>query len=133
MKTHLAAALGSVVLTIGALLGAPAAGAQPAAHPTTPVTVTEEGGHLRGTVTWYNRSVGFSGTLRAVGCHRVSFGAYGASGHEFGTWSTGTKCDVTYPFNVVISPDAPGSIAYVRICLDDVNANSSTCIKYDRP
>ncbi|MGW3413577.1 hypothetical protein [Streptomyces sp. NPDC000888] len=35
MKTHLAAALGSVVLTAGTLLGAPAAGAQTAtAHPT---------------------------------------------------------------------------------------------------
>ncbi|MFF1411918.1 hypothetical protein ACFVX6_19400 [Streptomyces sp. NPDC058289] len=133
MKTHLAAALGSVALTAGILLGAPVAGAQTAAYSTTAVNVTFGAGYLRGTLTWYDRSVGFDGTLRAVGCQSAWFGAYGASGNELGTWSTGTKCDVTYPFNIGIPADAPGGAAYVRVCIDDAHANSSKCIKYTRP
>jgi hypothetical protein len=133
MKTYLAAALGSVVLTAGTLLGAPAAGAQTAPYPTTAVDVTSGASYVRGTLTWYNRSVGFNGTLRAVGCHSVWFGAYGASGNELGTGSTGTKCDVTHQFNIGIPADAPGGAAYVRVCNDDVNAHSSKCIKYTHP
>ncbi|MBT2469178.1 hypothetical protein J7E97_15175 [Streptomyces sp. ISL-66] len=133
MKTHLAAALGSVVLTAGALLGAPAAGAQTAAYPTTAVDVTFDDSYLRGTVTWYNRSVAFNGTFRAVGCHRAWFGAHGASGNELGTWSTGTQCDVTYPINIAIPADAPGGAAYVRVCIDDAKTNSFKCIRYTRP
>ncbi|MET9518307.1 hypothetical protein [Streptomyces sp. NPDC002994] len=133
MKTHFAAALGSVVLTAGTLLGAPAAGAQTAAYPTTPFDVTFGASYVRGTLTWYNRSVGVDGTLRAVGCHSAWFGTYGASGNELGAWSTGTKCDVTYRFKTEIPADAPGGAAYVRVCIHDANANSSKCIKYTRP
>ncbi|MFD9305400.1 hypothetical protein ACFWCB_22550 [Streptomyces sp. NPDC060048] len=133
MKAHFAAALGSVVLTAGMVLGAPAAGAQTAAYPTTAVNVTFGASYLRGTLTWYNRSVGVNGTLRAVGCHSAWFGAYGASGNELGTWSTGTECDVTYPFNIGIPADAPGGAAYVKVCIDDANANSSKCTRYNRP
>lgn len=70
MKTHLAAALGSVVLTAGTLLCAPAAGAQTAAYPTTAVDVTYGASYVRGTLTWYNRSVGVeerSGPSAAAG------------------------------------------------------------------
>ncbi|MFF1381304.1 hypothetical protein [Streptomyces sp. NPDC058308] len=133
MNTHLAAALGSVALTAGALLGAPAAGAQTAAYPVTPFDVTSGGGHLRGTLTWYDRSVGVDGTLRAVGCHSAWFGAYGASGQELGSWGTGTQCDVTFPFKAAIPANAPGGAAYVRVCIADVNVNSSKCVRYNRP
>src|SRR4051812_35420286 len=76
MKTHLAAAVGSVVLTAGTLLGAPAAGAQTAAYPTTTFDVSYGASYARGTLTWYNRSVGAEGTLRAVGCRRAWLGTY---------------------------------------------------------
>ncbi|MBW5423146.1 hypothetical protein GKQ77_16490 [Streptomyces sp. BG9H] len=133
MKTHLAAALGSVVLTAGTLLGAPAAGAQTAPYPTTGFDITLGASSLRGTLTWYNRSVGAEGTLRAVGCYGASFSAYGASGRELSAWNTGTKCDGTYPFNVGLPADAPGGAAYVKVCLDDVRANSGTCGRFYRP
>lgn len=133
MKTHLAAALGSVVLTAGTLLGAPAAVAQPAAYPTTPVDVTYGASYIRGTLTWYNRSVGFVGTLRAVGCRRAWFGAYDASGNQLGAKSTSTKCDVTYPINTGIPADVPGGAAYVIVCMDDANAQPLKCVKYNRP
>ncbi len=133
MKAHLAAALGSVVLTAGTLLGAPAAGAQTAAYSTTPFDVTFGASYLRGTLTWYNRSVGADGTLRAVGCYRAWFGTYGASGEELGAWDTGIKCDGTYPFRIGIPADAPRGAAYVRVCIDDVTAHSSHCGRYNRP
>ncbi|GHI90446.1 hypothetical protein ACWGF3_17710 [Streptomyces xanthophaeus] len=133
MKTHLAAALGSVVLTAGTLLGAPAASAQTAAYPTTPFDVTYGASYARGTLTWYNRSVGVDGTLRAVGCRRAWFGAYGASGNELGAKSTSTKCDVTYPLQTVIPADVPGGAVYVIVCIDDANANPLKCVRYNRP
>ncbi|OEJ30226.1 hypothetical protein [Streptomyces subrutilus] len=133
MKTHLAAAFGSVALTAGMLLGAPAAGAQTAAYPTTAVDVTYGASYVRGTLTWYNRSVGVEGTLRAVGCRRAWFGAYGASGNELGARSTSTKCDVRYPLETGIPADVPGGAAYVIVCVDDANANSLKCVRYNRP
>ncbi|MEW1929318.1 hypothetical protein [Streptomyces sp. NPDC088360] len=133
MKTPLAAALGSLMLAAGTLLGAPAADAQTAAYPTPPFDVAFGASYLRGTLTWYDRSVAADGTLRAAGCHRARFGVYGASGEELGVWSTGTKCNGTYPFKSQIPANAPGGAAYVRVCLDDVNAHSSKCVRYNRP
>ncbi|MFG2652452.1 hypothetical protein [Streptomyces sp. NPDC048436] len=133
MKTHLAAAVGTVVLTAGTLLGAPAVSAQTAAYPTTAVDIPYGASYLRGTVTWYNRSVAFSGTLRAVGCRRAWFGTYSASGTPLGTASTSTKCDVTYPFNVGIPADVPGGAASLIVCIDDANASPLKCVKFNRP
>ncbi|USQ85496.1 hypothetical protein NFX46_17945 [Streptomyces phaeoluteigriseus] len=133
MKAHLAAALGSVVLTAGTLLGASAAGAQTAAYPTSPVNVPYGASYVHGTLTWYNRSVVFDGTLRAVGCRRAWFGTYGASGNQLSAKSTSTKCDVTYPINVAIPADVPGGAAYVIVCVDDANAKPLWCERYNRP
>lgn len=131
MKTHLAAALGSFVLTAGTLLGAPAVGAQTAPYPSTPFDVTVGASSVRGTLTWYDRSVGAAGTHRAVGCNRVWFSTYGASGNELGTSSTSRQCNGTYQFNVVLPANVPGGAASVRICLD---ANTAfKCEWYNRP
>ncbi|MGW7032686.1 hypothetical protein ACWGFX_36700 [Streptomyces xanthophaeus] len=133
MKTHFAAALGSVVLTAGTLLGAPAAGAQTAGYPTTPFDVSLGASYVRGTLTWYNRAVGADGTFRAVGCASVSFSAYGASDQELSTVSTGTRCNVTHLFKITIPAGAPGGAAYVRICIDDANPGAGICERYNRP
>ncbi|MFD3695113.1 hypothetical protein ACFWUZ_02995 [Streptomyces sp. NPDC058646] len=134
MKTHLAAAVGSVVLTAGTSLGVPAASAQSAAYPTSPVHVPYGASYVDGTLTWYNRSVEFDGTLRAVGCRRAWFGTYGASGNELGARSTSTKCNVTYPIkDLVIPANVAGGAAYVIVCVDDANAKPLTCVRYDRP
>ncbi|MGW5849895.1 hypothetical protein ACWFQ8_18415 [Streptomyces sp. NPDC055254] len=130
MKTHLAAALGFVVLTAGTLLGAPAAaGAQTTSYPTTSFDVTVGASYARGTLTWYNRSVGADGELRAVGCHRMWLSAYGTSGNDLGTWSTRSQCDGTYPFHI----NMPGGATSVRICLDDAHTNALNCEQYNRP
>ncbi|MGW6026514.1 hypothetical protein [Streptomyces sp. NPDC055099] len=131
MKTHLAAGLGSIVLTAGTLLGAPAAGAQTAPYPSTSFDVTIGASSVRGTLTWRDRSVGAAGTHRAAGCGRVLFSTYGASGSVLGTVSSGTRCNVTYQFRHELPADAPGGVASVRICLE---ANTAlACEWYNRP
>ncbi|WP_244315784.1 hypothetical protein [Streptomyces albidochromogenes] len=120
------------MLTAGTLLGAPAAGAQTAPYPSTPFDVTLGASSVRGTLTWYDRSVGAGGKLRAVDCNRVRFSTYDASGNELGTWSTSTQCKVTYQFRTVIPSDVPGGAASVRICLGDANT-ALKCEWYNRP
>ncbi|MEV0523793.1 hypothetical protein AB0I66_10220 [Streptomyces sp. NPDC050439] len=131
MKTRLAAGLGSIVLTAGALLGAPAAGAQTAPYPSTSFDVTVGASSVRGTLTWRDRSVGATGTHRAVGCGRVWFRTYGASGNVLDTVSSSTRCNVTYQFRHEFVADAPGGVASVEICLE---ANTAlACERYNRP
>ncbi|MFF0203216.1 hypothetical protein [Streptomyces sp. NPDC005017] len=136
MKPQLAAAVGSAVLTAATVLGAPAAGAQTAAYPTTPITGVSYGAsYISGTLTWYNRSVGVDGALRAVGCRRAWVGAYDASGIRLGAKSTSTKCDVTYSLNEfpAVPADVPGGAAYVVVCLDDATASPLDCETFYRP
>lgn len=106
---------------------------RPPRLPDLPCRVPQGAGYVRGTLTWYNRSVAFDGTLRAVGCRRPWFGAYCASGNELSARSTSTKCDLTYPISVGIPADAPGGAAYVIVCVDDANANPLKCERYNRP
>lgn len=133
MKTHLAAAVGSVVLTAGTLLGAPAAGAQTTAYPTTAFDVTYGASYARGTLTWANRSVGANGTLRAVGCRRAWFGTYTASENGLDARSTSTQCDATYTIKTTVPADVPGGAAFVIVCVDDANASPLKCLRYNRP
>ncbi|MBM7167344.1 hypothetical protein JQK87_02695 [Streptomyces sp. G44] len=133
MKTHLAAALGSLVLTAGTLLGPPAAvGAQSAPYPSLAFDVTLGASSVRGTLTWYDRSVGAVGKLTSVGCNSVRFSTYGAAGNELGSWRSSTQCDVAYPFSAVLPAHAPGGAASVGVCLGDAYA-ARTCEWYNRP
>ncbi|MEU5896552.1 MULTISPECIES: hypothetical protein [unclassified Streptomyces] len=133
MKTHLAAALGSLVLTAGTLLGAPAAvGAQSAPYPSLAFDVTVGASSVRGTLTWYDRSVGASGKLTTVGCNRLQIIAYGASGNELGSWRGSIQCDVTYQFRTVLPAHAPGGAPSVDVCLGDTNT-ARTCERYNKP
>lgn len=133
MKTHFAAALGSVVLTAGTLLVAPAPAVAQAPASVSKFDVTYGASYARGTLTWSNRWVGVEGTLRAVGCRRAWFGAYDASDNKLDEASTGTKCNTTYPLKTDLSADKPGGAAYVIVCLDDENAKPLKCKSYNRP
>lgn len=135
MKTHLAAALGSLVLSAGTLLGAPAPaalGAQSTPYPSLPFDVTLGPSSVRGTLTWYDRSVRADGKLAAVGCNWVHLSTYGASGNELGSWKSSAQCDVTSQFSTVLPANAPGGAASVKICLSDANADLE-CERYNRP
>ncbi|MFF1381303.1 hypothetical protein [Streptomyces sp. NPDC058308] len=142
MKTHLAAALGSVVLTAGALLGAPAAGAQtaPAYPPPSEFTINFGATWTKGTVTWYNRSV------RLVGQHRSAVAdsaltcrttwAYTLQGDR-GVIGRGggfpIACGTIESYDFVVPADQPGGAAYVRVCLDDGNLKDLECLRIPRP
>ncbi|MFF6786940.1 hypothetical protein [Streptomyces sp. NPDC012510] len=128
MKTYLAAVLGSVVLTAGALLGAPAAsGAQTAPYPSTPIDIWLGASSIRGTLTWYGSPVA-AGAFRSVGCNRMWSSAYDASGNELAFSSTNTQCDMTSAFNIAF----PRATESVEICL--VGANPARkCEWYNRP
>lgn len=115
---------------------APAAPAAPAAYPTTPVDVTYGATYVRGTLTWYYRSVGFTGTWRAIpssGCRRVWAQTYDSAGHSLGVRSTSTLCDGVKPFELTIPADVPGGATRVVVCLDDVNAQPLKCQGYPHP
>ncbi|MFC8342677.1 hypothetical protein [Streptomyces sp. NPDC057280] len=145
MRTHLAAALGTVVLTAGTLLGAPAAGAQTSDYPTTaygPVTVGNT--WTQGTITWYNRSVAVVGTHKSVSaagpayCRRTwayTYDAHDTKLGSAGSVSSDTACGTTVNFSSFDVPaDVPGGAAFVRVCLDDGNLKDLLCSpRYRRP
>ena len=144
MQTHLAAALGSVVLTAGTLLGAPAASAQTAAYPVTPYgPVTVGNTWTTGTITWYGRSVVVTGTHKSVSaagpeyCRRTWAYTYDAAGAKLGSAgsaSSDTACGTTKTYSGFQVPaDVPGGAALVRVCLADGNLKDLLCMPYRRP
>ncbi|MFI9835315.1 hypothetical protein ACIHIX_47535 [Streptomyces sp. NPDC051913] len=144
MQTHLAAALGSVVLTAGTLLGAPAAGAQTSAYPVTSFAPIEVGNTwTKGTVTWYNRSVSVTGTHKSVSaagpayCRRTWVYTYDAAGAQLGSggsYAADTACGTTKNYSsFTVSADVPGGAALVRVCLDDGNLKDLLCQPFRRP
>ncbi|MGW7079840.1 hypothetical protein [Streptomyces sp. NPDC054866] len=144
MRTHLAAALGSAVLTAGTLLGAPAAGAQTAADaPTaaslpTPFHVPVGNTWTDGTVTWYNRSVEVEGTHKSVStageayCRRTWAYTYDTHHNKIGSAgsdSSDTACGNTKSYRFTVPADVVGGAAYVRVCLDDGNLKDLLCTR----
>ncbi|MEU4360122.1 hypothetical protein [Streptomyces virginiae] len=143
MKSHLTAAVGSVVLAAGTLLGAPAAGAQAATasdYPTSDFNIDFGATWTRGTVTWYNRSV------RLVGYHRSAVRdsaltcrttyAYTLQGDRAVIGQGGgypIACGAVASYNFVVPADQPGGAAYVRVCLDDGNLKDLECLRIPRP
>ncbi|MDD9381264.1 hypothetical protein M8Z33_32360 [Streptomyces sp. ZAF1911] len=141
MKTHFAAALGSVVLTAVTLLGAPAADAQTTTtYPTSDFNINFGATWTRGTVTWYNRSV------RVIGQHRSAVSdsavtcrttwAYSLQGNRAVIGQGGgspTACGTIASYDFVVPADQPGGAAYVRVCLDDGNLKDLACKLIARP
>ncbi|MFI8529511.1 hypothetical protein ACIGMX_04500 [Streptomyces aquilus] len=145
MQTRLAAALGTVVLTAGTLLGVPAAGAQTSAYPTTAYARVPVGNTwTQGTITWYNRSVAVVGTHKSVSaagpayCRRTWAYTYDSAGAKLGSagsYASDTACGTTKDFSSFdVLADVPGGAASVRVCLDDGNLQDLLCSPpYRRP
>lgn len=136
MKTHFAAALGSVVLTAGTLLGAPAAGAQTDAGLPTPFNVPVGNTWTKGTVTWSNRSVEVAGTHKSVSaagdayCRRTWAYTYDSHGNKIGSAgsaSSDTACGNTKSYRFPVPADVVGGATFVRVCLDDGNYKDLLC------
>ncbi|AGK75685.1 hypothetical protein SFUL_701 [Streptomyces microflavus DSM 40593] len=142
MRTHLAAALGTVALAAGTLL-APAADARAAAAPVTDFRVSVGNTWTTGTVTWHNRSVTVTGTHKSVSTAgpaycRLTWGyTYNAAGTvklgSNGSASAATACGTSKNFTFSVPADVPGGAGLVRICLDDGNYKDLLCHPYRRP
>ncbi|MEN8652201.1 hypothetical protein ABCR94_16715 [Streptomyces sp. 21So2-11] len=142
MRTHFAAALGTVVLTAGTLLAAPAA-ADAAAFPVTEFNVTVGNTWTKGTLTWQNRSVVVKGTHKSVSaagsayCRLTWAYTYNASDTaklgSKGSESADTACGTSKNFSFTVPADVPGGAGLVRVCLDDGNFKDLLCHPYRRP
>ncbi|NEA54773.1 hypothetical protein G3I60_11610 [Streptomyces sp. SID13666] len=143
MRTHLAAALGTVVLTAGTLLGAPAAGAHTAAYPSTDFEVTVGNTWTKGTVTWLNRSVVVTGTHKSVSsaglayCRLTWAYTYNAADTvQLGSNDSkpvDTACGTSKNFTFTVPANVVGGAGLVRVCLDDGNYKDLLCHPYRRP
>ncbi|MFF9347788.1 hypothetical protein [Streptomyces sp. NPDC014734] len=135
-RTHLAAALGTSVLTTGMLLGTPAAGAQASAHPVSTFDVTLGNTYTRGTITWHDRAVTVAGAQKSVDpANRRQTTAYSLDIHnkQLGYAVTpGIACGKTQDFSFPAYSGVPGGAAVVRICLDD-GTKALLCKRYGRP
>ncbi|MFJ8437229.1 hypothetical protein ACIQ9P_38650 [Kitasatospora sp. NPDC094019] len=114
-------------------VAAPAATA--AAYPTTPVHVADgAGSYITGTLTWYNRSVGFTGTLKSVGCRRAWYSVFDGYANPLGPRSSSTHCNTVTSVPATLPADVVGGGSYVGVCLDDANGKPVTsCGVYPRP
>ncbi|GHH86420.1 hypothetical protein GCM10018793_58240 [Streptomyces sulfonofaciens] len=137
MRAHLAAALGTAVLTAGVLSGAPAAEAQTSAayafHVPNGNTWTD------GTVTFYNRSVLVEGVHKSVDatsmetCRATYAYTLDINSHELGrngSDTADTACGNSRSFSFTVPADVAGGAAFVRICLDDGYYKDLTCLRY---
>jgi hypothetical protein len=115
---------------MSAALTAPAVAATPAAattYPTSSVYVSDgAGSYIKGTLTWYNRSVDFTGTLKSVGCHRAWYSVFDGYANSLGARSSSTHCDSVTSVPATLPADVVGGGAYVGVCLDDASGNPVT-------
>ena len=126
----------AVGLATSAALAAPAVAAAPAtASATTPVYVSDgAGSYIKGTLTWYNRSAVFTGTLTSVGCHRVWYSVFDGYANPLGARSSSTHCNSVTSVPATLPADVVGGGAYAGVCLNDANGKPVTsCGVYPRP
>ncbi|MBO1332736.1 hypothetical protein [Streptomyces sp. VRA16 Mangrove soil] len=122
----------SVPLTAPAV-AAPEATA--AALPPTAVYVSDgAGSSIKGTLTWYNRSAVFTGTLKSVGCRRVWYSVFDGYANPLGARSSSTHCNTVTSVPATLPADVVGGGSYAGVCLDDANGKPITsCGVYPRP
>ncbi|MCX5098313.1 hypothetical protein OG887_01840 [Streptomyces sp. NBC_00053] len=122
----------STALTVPAVASTPATAA---AYPTTSVKVSDgAGSYISGTLTWYNRSVDFTGTLKSVGCRRAWYSVFDGYANPLGARSSSTHCNTVTSVPATLPADVVGGGTYVGVCLDDANGKPVTsCGVYFRP
>lgn len=122
-------------LATSAALTAPAVAAAPAAAATTKVYVSDgAGSSIKGTLTWYNRSAVFTGTLTSVGCHRVWYSVFDGYANPLGARSSSTHCNAVASVPATLPADVVGGGSYAGVCLDDAQGKPVTsCGVYPRP
>ncbi|MGW6870437.1 hypothetical protein ACWGHI_39910 [Streptomyces sp. NPDC054912] len=125
-------------LAVSAALTGPAVAATPApasAYATTPVHVADgAGSYIKGTLTWYNRSATFTGTMKSVGCRRAWYSVFDAYANPLGPRSSSTHCNTVTSVPATLPANVVGGGSYVGVCLDDARGKPVTsCGVYPRP
>ncbi|MEV6878667.1 hypothetical protein [Amycolatopsis sp. NPDC051128] len=100
-----------------------------AAYPTTPFELHTDTSQMKGTLAWYQRTIGVDYTLKTSSCVRVFMTGYTADGATEGPNATSTSCHVAISGNAAIG--VPGTPASIRICLSDVTL--TVCGEFKRP
>jgi hypothetical protein len=121
-RTRTTAAVVAAVASVAAMMFVAApAGAAPAgvaSYPTSTFDITYGASYYRGTLTWYNRSVGVTGTFRAVACRRV-YGVAWANNVELDYRSSSTWCDTVGTATIPLAADQPGGANITWIYMTD--------------
>ncbi|MGC3861229.1 hypothetical protein ACPSM1_13690 [Micromonospora chersina] len=140
-RTLLASTLAATGIVAG--LAAPAQ----AAYPTSSYYVGPGNTYTYGTLTWYNRSVGYDGTnLAQEGqCRQTRFRTFTSGGSQLGSTTAGFVCTAVgngkraNSYGGGVAADVAGGAAYVEVCLMGSSFPSSepmtvlTCTNYYRP
>ncbi|MEU4769435.1 hypothetical protein AB0H12_39955 [Actinosynnema sp. NPDC023794] len=116
----LGAAVAAMVSVAGMLLAA--APATAAAYPTTDFYVWDsKGSYYSGTVTWYNRSVGITGTFNTVGCRRV-YGEAWANTRRLDWGNSALWCNHLRTQSIPLDANVAGGATTVVVGMADENA-----------
>ncbi|GAA2698846.1 hypothetical protein GCM10010412_094910 [Nonomuraea recticatena] len=118
--------VGAVVAAVASVTGMvfAAAPATAAAYPTSTFSIQVGASYYKGTVTWYNRSVGVTGAFKAVGCRRVYADTRIAnSGRRLDWQSSSTWCDESGPATLAVNADVPGGATKVNVWMTTGNPN----------
>lgn len=121
----------------GMVFAAPPATATVAAYPTSTFEIVVGASYFKGTVTWYNRSVGVTGAFKATGCRRAYGQAFkGSAPLKFA--NTSTWCDRSGPVTLDVKTDVVGGADNIWVYMTDGNLErlegqtcyrgASTCI-----
>lgn len=117
----LSAAVAAVASVAGMVFAA--APATAAVYPTSTFFISDgDGSYYSGTVTWYNRSVGITGTFKAVGCRRV----YGeAWANDLLDWDNSALwCNHTRTQSIALDANVVGGATWVVVGIAEDNASS---------
>lgn len=113
---HRAGKVGAVVAAVASVAGMvfAASPATAAAYPTSSFYISDgQGSYYSGTLTWYNRSVGITGTFKSVGCRRVYGAAYA---NNLLDWDNSTTwCNTTRTQSINLDANVVGGATSARI------------------
>ncbi|MGY3676495.1 hypothetical protein [Streptomyces sp. TE33382] len=142
MRKSMFGCLTVLTLAVGAVLapGMAAAHAPAAAYPTSAFDIEFGATWTKGTITWYNRSVGVTGKHRSVeagspaNCRNTSVDTLRADLSPLGgAGSYPDTCGATKSYKFDVSADVRGGAAYVDVCLADGAFKNLKCKRIPRP
>ncbi|WP_410652041.1 hypothetical protein [Amycolatopsis sp. cmx-4-54] len=120
-RTRKAGAAVAAAASAGAMVfAATPATAAVTAYPTSSFAIVVGASYYKGTVTWYNRSVGVDGAFKASGCRRIYAEARAGSAW-LGWQSSSTWCDESGPAHLTVSADADGGANKVYVWMTTGN------------